>query len=109
MVRGLLWYPSAMLDRPVTPVHQNDLSHYFGYSNPGLQVAEDGLKEIPFGEYMMERGLVTHSQLCPALQKQNRSPDVRVGDCAAARGYEPIGQVEPLYTIWPGVATVEVA
>jgi hypothetical protein len=109
MVRGLLIRLVAMLDRPATPVNQNDLAHYFEYSKSGLQVIEDGLKEIPFGEFMVERGLVTRSQLFRALQMQDRYPGVRVGECAAALGYVQIGEVERLYDVWRGVTTVEVA
>jgi hypothetical protein len=98
-----------MLDRPATPVNRNDLSHYFEYSKSGLQVIEDGLKEVPFGEFMVERGLVNRAQLFRALQMQDKYPGVRVGECAAALGYVQIGEVERLYDVWRGVTTVEVA
>ena len=98
-----------MLIRPATPVNQNDISHYFEYSGSGLQVVEDGLKELPFGEFMVERGLVDRAQLFRALQMQDRYPGVRVGECAAALGYVQIGEVERLYDVWRGVQTVEVA
>lgn len=98
-----------MLVRTPTPVNQNDIAHYFEYSGSGLQVLEDGLKEVPFGEFMVEQGLVDRAQLFRALQMQDKYPGVRVGECAAALGYVQIGEVERLYDVWRGVATVEVA
>ncbi|KAB2898174.1 MAG: hypothetical protein F9K40_11745 [Kofleriaceae bacterium] len=98
-----------MLARSATPVNQNDIAHYFEYSRSGLQVIEDGLKEIPFGEFMVERGLVDRVQLFRALQMQDRYPGVRIGECAAALGYVQIGEVERLYDVWRGVTTVEIS
>ena len=98
-----------MLLRASNPINKNDLSHYFEYSGSGLQVVEDGLKELPFGEFMVERGLVDRAQLFRALQMQDRYPAVRVGECAAALGYVQISEVERLYDVWRGVATDEVA
>lgn len=98
-----------MLARSATPVNQNDIAHYFEYSRSGLQVIEDGLKEIPFGEFMVEQGLVDRVQLFRALQMQDKYPGVRIGECAAALGYVQIGEVERLYDVWRGVATVEIS
>lgn len=95
--------------RHVTPANQNDLSHYFEYSRSGLQVIEDGLKEVPFGEFLVERAAIDRFQLFRALQMQDRHPGVRLGECAAALGYLQISEVERLYEAWRTVATVEVA
>ena len=108
MVRALLNRQSAMLDRPATPVNRNDIAHYFEYSKSGLQVVEDGLKEVPFGEFMVERGLVNRSQLFRALQMQDRLPGVRLGECAAALGYAPIAAIERLYERFTQLNTVDV-
>ncbi|MBE7450111.1 MAG: hypothetical protein HS111_14765 [Kofleriaceae bacterium] len=98
-----------MLARVATVANQNDLAHYFEYSKSGLQVLEDGLKEVPFGEFMVERAAIDRFQLFRALQMQDKYPGVRLGECAAALGYLPIGEVERLYDQWRGVTTVEVA
>ncbi len=92
-----------------TAANENDIAHYFQYSSSGLEVLEDGLKEVPFGEFMVERAVIDRVQLLRALQMQDRHPGVRVGECAAALGYVPIGEVDRLYDVWRGVATVEVA
>ena len=36
--------------------NKNDLRHYFEYSSHGVDVLEDGLKEISFGEYLVDQG-----------------------------------------------------
>jgi len=84
-----------------------DLRHYFEYSSQGIEVVEDGLKEISFGEYLVEQGVVDRFQLFRALQLQDRTPGVRLGEAVAALGYAPIGAVERLYqrfTTIPAVA-----
>ena len=72
----------------ITPGYANaknkkDLRHYFEYSAQGVDVVEDGLKEISFGEYLVDQGVLDRFQLFRALQMQDRLPGVRLGE---ARG-----------------------
>jgi len=85
-----------------------DLQHYFDYSPRGVDVIEDGLKEIAFGEYLVEQGVLDRFQLFRALQMQDRLPGVRLGECAAALGYAPINAIERLYERFTKVSTVDV-
>lgn len=88
--------------------NRKDLSHYFEYSSQGVEVVEDGLKEITFGEYLVDQGVVDRFQLFRALQLQDRSPGVRLGEAVAALGYAPIGAVERLYQRFTQLTSVEV-
>ena len=97
----------------VTPVvltirakNARDLERYFEYSQSGVDVVEDGLKEVSFGEYLVEQGVVDRFQLFRALQMQDRLPGVRLGECAAALGYAPIAKVEKLYSQFAQLHTV---
>jgi hypothetical protein len=99
----------------VTPVVLNinarnirDLQRYFEYSQSGVEVVEDGLKEVSFGEYLVEQGVVDRFQLFRALQMQDRLPGVRLGECAAALGYAPIARIEKLYAAFQTLNTVVV-
>lgn len=85
--------------------NRNDLRHYFEYSSQGISVEEDGLKEITFGEYLVDQGVVDRYQLFRALQLQDRSPGVRLGEAVAALGYAPIGAVERLYQRFTSIPT----
>lgn len=87
---------------------QAEVRNYFEYSNAGVEVVEDGLKEISFGEYLVEQGVVDRFQLFRALQMQDRLPGVRLGEAAAALGFAPIKQIEKLYAAFSGVETVSV-
>jgi hypothetical protein len=98
-----------MLVRPPTAANPRDIAHYFQYSSAGIEVIEDGLKDLPFGEFMVERGVVDRYQLFRALQLQDRHPDVRIGECAAALGYVQISEVERLFEVWRGCNTVEIS
>lgn len=83
------------------------LTHYFEYSNHGIEVVEDGLKEMPFGEFLVERGKLSRAQLFEAMMFQDRNPGVRIGECVAALGFVPYGDVDALFTAYAGVQTVE--
>ena len=74
-----------------------DIRSYFEYSSHGVQVEEDGLKEIAFGEYLVEQGVIDRYQLFRALQMQDRIKGVRLGEAAAALGYVSIGAIEKMY------------
>lgn len=85
-----------------------DLRHYFEYSSKGIEVVEDGLKEISFGEYLVDQGVLDRYQLFRALQMQDRLPGVRLGEAAAALGYAPIGAIERVYVRFQHLNTVTV-
>jgi hypothetical protein len=85
-----------------------ELRSYFEYSSHGVVVEQDGLKEIAFGEYLVEAGVIDRFQLFRALQMQDRIKGVRLGEAVAALGYAPIGAVERLYSKLATVSTVDV-
>ena len=85
-----------------------DIAHYFEYSNV-VEVIEDGLREVPFGEYLVERGYLTRQQLFMALCEQDRHPGVRLGEVVAALGYMPYPTVDSVLTDFNYVQAVEAA
>jgi len=87
--------------------NQKDLRHYFEYSAKGVDVLEDGLKEISFGEYLVDQGVLDRAQLFKALQMQDRLPGVRIGEAAAALGFAPIGAIERFYQRFMQINTVD--
>lgn len=91
-----------------TAKNVGDLRRYFEYSAAGIEVVEDGLKEMSFGEYLVDAGVVDRFQLFRALQMQDRLPGVRLGEAVAALGFAPIGAVERLYQRFTQCSTVEV-
>jgi hypothetical protein len=103
---------NAHIARKQTPTPTNDnskeIQRYFEYSQSGVDVLEDGLKEISFGEFLVEQGVVDRFQLFRALQMQDRLPGVRLGECAAALGYAPIAAIERLYERFCQLNTVDV-
>ncbi|MGN6107929.1 MAG: hypothetical protein ACTHU0_22665 [Kofleriaceae bacterium] len=78
--------------------NRDDLRHYFEYSSQGIEVLEDGLQEVTFGEYLVDQGVLDRFQLFRALQMQDRVPGVRLGEAVAALGYAPAGAIERLFT-----------
>ena len=87
----------------------NNLRHYFEYSSNGIDVVEDGLKEMSFGEYLVERKVLTRYQLFRALQMQDRNPGVRIGECIAALGFVGYEVVEAHLERWKSLAIIEAA
>jgi hypothetical protein len=93
---------------PPSAAHNKDLQRYFEYSASGIDVVEDGLKEITFGEFLVEQQVLDRFQLFRALQMQDRLPGVRLGECAAALGYAPINAIERLYERFANINAVDV-
>ncbi len=91
-----------------TAKNRSDLKHYFEYSSQGIDVVEDGLQEISFGEYLVDQGVLDRYQLFRALQMQDRLPGVRLGEAAAALGYAPIGAIERLFQRFQQIDTVAI-
>jgi len=79
---------------------KREIAHYFEYSNHGIQVVEDGLQEVTFGEFLVERGGLSRAQLLAALQLQDKVPGRRIGECVAALGFLPLTEVERHLTDW---------
>jgi hypothetical protein len=84
------------------------VQQYFEYADQGVEVVEDGLKEMSFGEFLVEQQLVDRFQLFCALQFQDRQPRMRLGECVAALGYASMGAVERTYARFNAVGTLTV-
>lgn len=98
----------ARKNTPVPAKNSKEIQSYFEYSQSGVDVIEDGLKEISFGEFLVDQGVLDRFQLFRALQMQDRLPGVRLGECAAALGYAPIAAIERLYERFTQLNTVDV-
>jgi hypothetical protein len=81
---------------------------YFEYSESGVEVEEDGLKEIPFGEFLVERGVLSRSQLFQVLTHQDKSPGIRIGEIVSALGFVPYSTVDKLLTEFHRIPQVEI-
>src|SRR6476646_7740943 len=121
VARGVLVSPKAMQPStdsqrqrkpttvvPVVDRNAKEVRRYFEYSNSGVEVLEDGLKEITFGEFLVEQKVLDRYQLFRALQMQDRLPGVKLGECAAALGYAPIQAIEKWYGQFQKLHTVVV-
>jgi hypothetical protein len=86
---------------------QRALTDYFEYSSKGIELVEDGLKEMCFGEFLVDRGAIDRFQLLRALQLQDRHPGVLLGECVAALGYLPYSAVEEYLARFNDVAIVD--
>lgn len=91
-----------------TQGRRREIAHYFEYSDEGIEVLEDGLQEVQFGEFLVERRVVTRQQLFRALSEQDRHPGVRLGEIIAALGYAPYSTIDRLLGDFHGLAVVEV-
>jgi hypothetical protein len=87
----------------------NDIAHYFEYSPIGVEVLDEGLQEMPFGEFLVEQKALSRYQLLRALQMQDRHPGARLGECIAALGFLPVSRVEGFLHTWNRLSVLEVA
>jgi hypothetical protein len=88
---------------------KNDLAHYFEYSPLGIEVVEEGLTEVTFGEYLVDNKAITRAQLFAALQLQDRQPGARIGECIAALGFLRYREVEAYLRDWNTMEVVTVS
>jgi hypothetical protein len=73
-------------------------------ARPGIEVLDGGRQPLKFGEFLVVEGAIDREQLFNALQLQDRHPEVKIGECAAALGYLGLGDVEHLYLRFLGNA-----
>ena len=78
-----------------THVHVLALERYFQRTQSEEPLAQ--ASGIPFGEYLVDRGVLDRFQLFRALQLQDRTPTLRIGECAAALGYASINAIERFF------------
>ncbi len=88
--------------------NRRDLAHYFEYSSHGIEVVNDGLEEISFGEYLVDLQVMDRSALLQALQFQDRHPGTRMGECIAALGILPYPKIEQYLRLWNSMDVVVV-
>lgn len=100
--------PAEGLRAPTLPPDRV-VAEYFEYAENGVEVVQDGLKEMRFGEYLVERGAIDRYQLLLALQRQDREPGARLGECLAALGYLPDVDVERHLAAFWSVSVIELA
>ena len=84
-----------------------DLRRYFARASAGIDRMESGLKELNFGEFLVESRVIDRHQLLRALQLQDRRPGVRIGECIAALGYLPYPELERQLDTWNRIAIVD--
>jgi len=85
---------------------RREIAHYFEYSNSGIQVVSDGLQEMCFGEFLVEKRAVNRMQLFEALQYQDKEPDKRLGECMYELGYLPAAALLFHLEQWNNMETV---
>jgi hypothetical protein len=86
--------------------NEREIAHYFARSKSGLEAIAKGLKEMTFGEFLVENRVIDRHQLLCALQMQDRNPGARIGECVAALGFLHHAEVEALLCNWQRVSVV---
>jgi hypothetical protein len=85
------------------------LAQYFEYADSGVEVERDGLEEVPFGEFLVDRSALTRAQLFRALCEQDKCPGIPLGEVVAALGFIPPDQVLALLCEYEALAVIEAA
>lgn len=68
-----------------------------------------GLQEIPFGEFLVERRVLTRAQLFRALSFQDHNPGLRLGESVTALGFAAPPRIDQLLVEFHQIPQVEVA
>ncbi len=86
-----------------------EISSYFELDRAGVELVEEGLQEMPFGEFLVERGALTRTQLLEAMMEQDRHKGIPLGEVIAWLGYLPYAEIDRLLTEWSSVPVIEVS
>ncbi len=88
---------------------RREIESYFELGEAGVEVVGEGLEEMTFGEFLVDRGAVTRAQLLEAMMEQDRNPGVPIGEVLAWLGHISYADVDRLLTEWSNVPVVEIA
>jgi hypothetical protein len=91
--RPIIDGPTSRL--PTAPAAES--RHLLARARPGLDVIDGGRQRLRFGEFLVAAGAIDREQLFRAMQLQDRHPEVKIGECAAALGFLQLGDVEKQY------------
>jgi hypothetical protein len=99
-----------LLRRLKEAVHRADreIISYFAYARAGVKFEGEGLTDVPFGEFLVERKALSRVQLLRALQEQDRHPGVRLGEVIAYLGFLPYRQIDRMLTEYHALPVVEI-
>jgi len=98
----------AFVSLQVVARTSREIESYFELGEAGVEVIEEGLVEMTFGEYLVERGALTRAQLLEAMMEQDQHPGVSLGEVVAWLGHLPYVEVDQLLTDWSSVPVVEI-
>jgi hypothetical protein len=84
--------------------NDHDIQYYFD----SVETEDDGLQEIPFGEFLVEKRQISRAQLLAALIEQDQNPGVRLGEVIAFLGILPAPKVDRLLREWNSLPVVEI-
>jgi hypothetical protein len=99
---------SVSISGYATARNKTDLRQYFEFSRQDFDLVEEGLKEVHFGEYLVEQGLIDRYQLFRALQLQDRKPGMQLGQAVVALGYATTRAIEQMFDNFQELATIDV-
>jgi hypothetical protein len=88
---------------------RREIESYFELADAGVELIEEGLAEVTFGEFLVERAGVSRAQLLDAMMEQDRNPDIPIGEVIAFLGYLTYPEVDRWLTEWSSIPVVEVA
>jgi len=85
-----------------------DLRSYFAQEEATtIELEDDQLVEMNFGEFLVDQLAITRQQLFAALQLQDKNPGVRLGECVAALGFLGYPEIEERIRDWKSIQVVE--
>jgi hypothetical protein len=85
-----------------------ELESYFELAAAEVELIEEGLVQMTFGEFLVDNRALSRTQLYEALREQDRHPGVPLGEIVAYMGYVPYPEVDRLLTRWNQIPVIEV-
>jgi hypothetical protein len=85
-----------------------EISSYFELAAAEVELVEEGLTPMTFGEFLVDHQALSRAQLYEALREQDRHPGIPLGEIIAYMGYVAYPEIDRLLTRWSQIPVIEV-
>ena len=95
---------------PLVRSNRNQVGDELPDDNPlAIEIVDESLMEMPFGEYLVARRALSRAQLLAALCTQEQHDGVPLADIVCWLGYLPASEVEQFLAEWRSILLVHIS
>jgi hypothetical protein len=93
---------------PVVNRSERELASFFDERRTARPAPKATLVEMPFGEFLVDKGVLSRADLFRALSEQDRQPGVPIGEVLSLLGLVSADVIEAMLAEFQAIEVVEV-